>query len=87
MSSATTEPEAEEESLVEGMRIGRFVVIRDVEGNRPAVAAAAVAALCETDDGTLLMLPGWREPDYAEPVDRGSQQAVPLATAEDQIAG
>jgi hypothetical protein len=54
------EPEAEEEGLVEGMRIGRFVVIRDIEGNRHAVAASAVAALCETDDGTLLMLPGGR---------------------------
>ncbi len=54
------EAEAEEEGLVEGMRIGRFVVLRDVEGKRHAVAAGAVAALCETDDGTLLMLPGGR---------------------------
>jgi hypothetical protein len=48
------------EGLVEGMRIGRFVVLRDVEGKRHAMAAAAVAALCECDDGTLLMVPGGR---------------------------
>jgi hypothetical protein len=60
MPMVSMEPEAEEEGLVEGMRIGRFVVIRDIEGNRHAVAASAVAALCETDDGTLLMLPGGR---------------------------
>ena len=51
---------AEEEGLVEGIHIGRFIVLRDVEGNLHAVAAAAIAALCETDDWTLLMLPGGR---------------------------
>lgn len=46
------------ESLAEGTRIGRFVVLRDVNGITHAVAAGSVAAICETDDGALLMLPG-----------------------------
>ena len=44
----------------EGERVGRFVVLRDVEGRIYTVAAGSVAAVCETDDGTLLMLPGAR---------------------------
>ncbi len=44
--------------LAEGTRIGRFVVLRDLDGRTHAVAAGAVSALCETDDGALLMLPG-----------------------------
>ena len=44
--------------LVEGQRFGRFVVLRDTDGRVYAIAAGAVAAACETDDGTLLMLPG-----------------------------
>jgi hypothetical protein len=40
------------------MRVGRFVVLRDIDGRTHAVAAGAVAAICETDDGALLMLPG-----------------------------
>lgn len=46
--------------LVEGNRIGRFVVVRDIDGRRHAVAAGSVAAVCETDEGALLMLPGGR---------------------------
>ena len=46
------------EHLTEGTRIGRFVVLRDVNGVTHAVAAGSVAAICETDDGALLMLPG-----------------------------
>jgi hypothetical protein len=46
--------------LAEGTRVGRFVILRDLEGRTHAVAAGAVAAVCETDDGALLMLPGGR---------------------------
>ena len=47
-----------EERLAEGARIGRFVVLHDLEGHVHAVAAGSVAAVCETDDGSLLMLSG-----------------------------
>ena len=46
--------------LVEGNRIGRFVVLRDLEGRSIAVAAGAVSAITATDDGALLMLPAGR---------------------------
>ena len=46
--------------LSEGERVGRFVVLRDLDGRVHAVAAGSVAAVCETDDGALLMLPGAR---------------------------
>ena len=48
------------EPLAEGTRIGRFVVVRDLEGQTLAVAAGSVAAVCATDEGALLMLPGGR---------------------------
>lgn len=47
-------------TLHEGERVGRFVVFRDLEGNTHAVAASSVAATCQTDDGTMLLLPGGR---------------------------
>ncbi len=53
-------PAVEGECLADGTRIGRFVVLRDTDGRVHAVAAGSVAAICETDDGTLLMLPGAR---------------------------
>ena len=46
--------------LQEGTRVGRFVILRDVEGRRHAVSPSSVGALCETEDGSLLMLPGGR---------------------------
>ena len=46
--------------LLEGTRIGRFVLLRDLEGRSIAVAAGSVSAISETDDGALLMLPGGR---------------------------
>ena len=46
--------------LVEGRRIGRFVLLRDLEGRSLAVAVGAVSAVSETDDGALLVLPGGR---------------------------
>ena len=47
-------------SLEEGTRIGRFVTLRDTNGVLHAVAASSVAAICEMDDGALVMLPGGR---------------------------
>ena len=46
--------------LAEGMKVERFVILRDVDVSMHAIAAGAVAAVCETDDGALLMLPGGR---------------------------
>ena len=68
MSAATvsTHEEAElgrshGEPLADGTRVGRFVVISDVDGRVHAVAAGSVSAVCETEDGdTVLMLPGAR---------------------------
>ncbi|WP_156963655.1 hypothetical protein [Muricoccus aerilatus] len=47
-------------SLEEGTRLGRYVTVRDTNGVLHAVATSAVAAICETEDGALLMLPGGR---------------------------
>ena len=47
--------------LADGTRIGRFVVLRDVDGRVHAVAAGSVSAVSEMDDGdTVLILPGGR---------------------------
>jgi hypothetical protein len=49
-----------ERDLEEGERVGRFVVLRDVEGRMHAVAATSVCAICEDHGGALLLLPGGR---------------------------
>lgn len=55
--------------LEEGVRIGRFVVVRDIDGRWHAVAAGAVAAACEADDGSVvLMLPGGRLMTLPQPL-------------------
>ena len=46
--------------LEEGERVGRYVVLRDRDGQLHAVSATGVGAICETDDGAILMLPGGR---------------------------
>ena len=46
--------------LEAGVRVARFVIFRDVEGRTHAVAAGTVAAICDGDDGALLLLPGGR---------------------------
>ena len=46
--------------LAEGTRVGRFVVVRDLEGQTLAVAAGSVAAVCAPAAGARLMLPGGR---------------------------
>lgn len=45
-----------------GIRIGRFLLLRDAEGTRHAVSLSATLALCELPDGggTLMLLPGGR---------------------------
>jgi len=42
-------------AVEEGDRIGRFVVFRDQDGRVLAIAAGAVSAICETDDGGVLV--------------------------------
>ncbi len=46
--------------LSEGDRVGRFVVIRDRDGQMHAVSASGVGAMCESDGGVVLLLPGGR---------------------------
>ena len=55
--------------LGEGDRVGRFVVIRDIEGHMHAVAAGSVAAVCETDEGTLLLLSDGRMIHVPQPME------------------
>ncbi|WP_270933298.1 hypothetical protein [Falsiroseomonas oryzae] len=50
-------PAEDGQELQDGMRIGRYLVLRDAEGRQLAIAAHAVAAASALDDGTLLMLP------------------------------
>ena len=56
-------------ALEDGTRIGRFVVLRDLDGKAYALATGSVAALCETEDGSLLMLPGGRMVHVAQPME------------------
>lgn len=51
---------SEDDDLCEGQRVGRFVLLRDVEGRMHAVTAGGVGAICEVDDGAVLMLPAGR---------------------------
>ena len=46
--------------LQDGMRFGRYLIVHDVDGRTHAISAGAVSAICEVDDGSLLMLPGGR---------------------------
>ncbi len=47
-------------TLAEGERVGRFVVLRDLDGKLHAVSAGSVGAICETEEGVILLLPGGR---------------------------
>ena len=56
--SANQDAEGE---LEDGARVGRFVVLRDVDGRRHATAVTGILALSDADDGdTLLHLPAGR---------------------------
>ena len=46
--------------LEEGCRMGRYVLLRDADGCLYALTATAVSALCECDDGCLLLIAGGR---------------------------
>ena len=51
----------QDDRLVPGERRGRFVVVRDRDGRRYALAATAVVAVCDAaEGGTVLLLPGGR---------------------------
>ena len=59
MSMSTTRND--EGDLEDGARVGRFVVLRDVDGRRHATAVTGILALSDADDGdTLLHLPAGR---------------------------
>lgn len=48
----------------------RFVLFRDKDGRKQAVARQSVSALCEDDDGTtMLLLPGGRFIIVNEPLE------------------
>ncbi len=47
-------------NLAEGERLGRFVILRSRDGTLCGIAAGSVVAVCEIDDGSLLMLPAGR---------------------------
>ena len=55
-------------SLEDGQRVGRFVVLRDLGGQLHAIAAGSVGAVCETDDGSILLLPGGRMVHVGQPI-------------------
>ncbi|WP_426954554.1 hypothetical protein [Muricoccus radiodurans] len=44
----------------DGERLGKFVLLHDRDGTLQALSASAVVAACETDSGTVLLLPGGR---------------------------
>jgi hypothetical protein len=47
--------------LTAGTRIGRYLVLQDIDGRRHALSATAVHGACEAEDGdTVLFLPGGR---------------------------
>lgn len=46
--------------LEQGTRIGRFLVLRDIDGRTHAVSLTSIMAVCESDDGSLVLLPGAR---------------------------
>lgn len=48
------------DDLIDGQRIGRYVILRDINGQNHAVSINAVTALASLDDGTLILLPGGR---------------------------
>jgi hypothetical protein len=50
----------QDEDLTEGTRVGRYLVLRDIDGRRHALAASAVQAACEEEDDVLLFLSGGR---------------------------
>jgi hypothetical protein len=54
--------------IEDGQRFGRFVLLRDLDGTLQALSATAVVAACETDAGTVLLLPGGRVVQVQQPL-------------------
>ena len=53
----------------EGSRVGRFVLVRDIDGRLHALSATAVTAICDDGDGgAVLMLSGGRVVRVDQPV-------------------
>ena len=49
------------EEVPDGTRVGRYLLLRDVDGRRHALLATAVHAASQEEDGdTMLLLPGGR---------------------------
>ena len=53
-------PAMSSRTLEEDERVGRYGVLRDNDGRLHAVSAGDVGAVCETDEGAMLTLPGGR---------------------------
>lgn len=66
--SAVSSSMHQDRVLEEGERVGRFLILRDWDGVMHAVAAGSVAAVCQVDDGSLVMLPGGRLIQVARPL-------------------
>ncbi|MFC7738645.1 hypothetical protein ACFQX4_23210 [Roseomonas sp. GCM10028921] len=49
-----------DDGLTDGTRIGRFVILRDVDGVRHAVSSGGVQAMGDLDGDTLVHLSGAR---------------------------
>ncbi|MCI0755658.1 hypothetical protein [Teichococcus vastitatis] len=57
--------------MTSGTRAGRYLLLRDADGQRHAVALSAALALCELDSGgTVLLLPGGRLLRLDEPLEQ-----------------
>ena len=68
MTPVEAEASGNDGRLREGERLGRFVIVRDLEGRLHALSSTAVSAACETEEGTLLMLPGGRMVHLGQPL-------------------
>ena len=55
-------------ALAEGARVGRLVVLRDLDRKTHAVATGSVAAVCEMEDAALPMLPRGRMVHVSQPL-------------------
>jgi hypothetical protein len=62
--------EGDDDALADGTRVGRYVVLRDVDGRTHALATTAVAAVCaDPEGGCTLLLPGGRMVRVDQPLE------------------
>ncbi len=53
----------------DGAQLGRFILVRDIDGRLHALSMSAVVAICAVeDDGSVLLLPGGRVVRLAQDV-------------------